>query len=94
MAERHLALVERSIEGPAERARRLYSEAQAAASEHLALLNATLREVSQMAADVAQGGEAYPAGARDLCRRLADELGRTSQTLEATSRRQTADSGR
>ena len=90
MNVQQLTLIERSVESPAERAQRLLVESHEAASEHLRYLNDALRQISLMAAEVARGGEAYPAGARDLCRRLADELSQKANTLEATSRRDAA----
>ena len=90
MSATQLALVERSAESPAARAKRLMQESHEAAAEHLRYLNDALRQVGSMAAEVAQGGEAYPVGARDLCRRLAEELSQKVMTLEATSRREAA----
>ncbi|MEO6339512.1 MAG: hypothetical protein ABIO39_05710 [Caulobacteraceae bacterium] len=90
MSVTQLALVESTAESPATRAKRLLLESHEAAAEHLRYLNDALRQVGAMAVDVAQGGEAYPAGARELCRRLAEELAQKVMTLEATSRRDAA----
>ncbi len=90
MSVTQLALVESSPESPATRAKRLMLESHEAAAEHLRYLHDAMRQVGAMAAEVALGGEAYPAGARDLCRRLAEELGQKAMTLEATSRRDAA----
>ena len=74
---------------PAARARAATSprtrmdEAKLVAREHVAELEALLARVSEMAAEVAQGGEAYPAGVRDACQRLEGEVRTRAQTIGA-----------
>ena len=43
--------------------------------------------VEKMATEIAEGGDAYPPGVRDLCRRLAEDCETRAQTLEAISAR-------
>ena len=49
-------------------------------------LERALAEVMVISNEIADGGEAYPAGARDLCRRLNEEISFRAQTLGAIMR--------
>ena len=53
------------------RVKRLQEEARGLAREHVNALTAALLQVEQLFCEIATGGEAYPAGVRDLARRLA-----------------------
>jgi hypothetical protein len=68
---------------PADRIRRLQHEAKSLAREHIELLAATLTEVSRLSGEIAEGGEVYPVGARELSRRLTEEANMTALTLTA-----------
>jgi hypothetical protein len=70
-------------ESPADRIRRLQLETKVLAREHIEMLVAALAEVSRLAGEIADGGEAYPVGARELSRRLTDEAGNGALTLTA-----------
>lgn len=70
-----------------QRVRSLQAEARGLAREHVAALRAAIKTVEALSADIAQGGEAYPPGVRDIARRLADEIGAKGQTLELLSGR-------
>ncbi|MFN3513588.1 MAG: hypothetical protein ACK41C_11110 [Phenylobacterium sp.] len=70
-----------------ERVRRLQAEARRLAHEHVGALTAALMQVEQLSIDIAAGGEAYPAGVRDLARRLAEECAVKSQTIAAINSR-------
>jgi len=70
-------------ESPADRIRRLQLETKVLAREHIEMLVAALTEVSRLAGEIADGGEAYPVGARELSRRLTDEAGNGALTLTA-----------
>jgi len=84
----HLSVVHIEEENsPAERARRLYAEAQAAAMEQVEHLESTLDAVVQLARGIADGGDIYPAGIRELCRRTAEDAYGRRQTIEALSAR-------
>jgi hypothetical protein len=70
-------------ESPGDRIRRLQHEAKSLAREHVELLAATLTEVSRLASEIADGGELYPVGARELSRRLTEEANMSALTLTA-----------
>lgn len=74
-------------EAPAEtvgaRVRRLQAEAKGLAREHVKGLSAAICEVERMAAEIAEGGDAYPAGVRDVARRFAEDAEARVQTIEA-----------
>ena len=72
----------------AERVRRLQAEAKNLAKDHIRALSAAMVGVEQMAAEIAEGGDAYPVGVRELASRLADELPRKSQLLQTLARRE------
>ena len=67
----------------AERVRRLQAEAKQLAKDHVRSLSTALMSVEQMAMEIAEGGEAYPPGVRDIARRLVDDCESRVQTLEA-----------
>ena len=67
----------------AERVRRLQAEAKQLAKDHIRSLSAAIMSVEQMAAEIAEGGEAYPPGVRDLARRMVEDCELRVQTLEA-----------
>lgn len=67
----------------AERVRRLQAEAEQLAREHIDMFTASLVQTEQIAQEIALGGEAYPAGVRDLARQLAEDSHAKAQTLEA-----------
>jgi hypothetical protein len=52
------------------RIRRLQEEARGMAREHIATLEASLAQVGHIAAEVAEGGDAYPVGVREVARQL------------------------
>src|SRR3569832_342230 len=62
-----------SIESMGDKIKRLQAEARALARE----------QVNALAAEIAAGGEAYPVGARELARKLAEDTPRAIQTFEA-----------
>ena len=67
----------------AERVRRLQTEAKQLAKDHVRSLSAQMLTVEEMAAEIADGGEAYPPGVRELASRLVEDLEARVQTLEA-----------
>lgn len=74
-------------ETTAARIRRLQAEAQALAREEVAALERRISDLAQTARQVAEGGDAYPIGAREVARRLAEELPRQAGVLEALLRK-------
>jgi hypothetical protein len=67
----------------AQRVRRLQLEAKTLAKDHIRSLNQAIVDVEQLAAEIADGGDAYPPGVRDLARRLVEDCEMRVQTLEA-----------
>lgn len=71
----------------ADRVKRLQLEARALAVEQIEALEKLLLQASAMAREIADGGEAYPVGARELAGRLASDLPARAQTLKAVASR-------
>ncbi len=71
----------------AERVRRLQEEAASIARDHIGELERVLEAVNELASEISEGGDAYPVGARDLCRRLADDVASRAMTLNAIVQR-------
>ena len=71
----------------AERVRRLQAEARDLAKAHVRALAEAMAQAEQMAAEIADGGEAYPPGIRDLARRFAEDCEGRIQNLEAINAR-------
>ena len=67
----------------AQRVRRLQAEARMLAKDHVHALAAAIAQAEQLASEIAEGGDAYPPGVRDLARRFAEEAEGRIQTLEA-----------
>jgi hypothetical protein len=74
-------------ETTAARIRRLQAEAQSLARDEVAALERKIVELAQAARMVAEGGDAYHIGAREVARRLAEELPRQAGVLEALLRK-------
>lgn len=67
----------------AERVRRLQAEARALAGDHTREFTSAMVDLETLAMEIANGGDAYPAGIRDVARRLAEDLESRVQTIEA-----------
>jgi hypothetical protein len=78
-----LQLIAPQAETAAQRAKRLMAEARQAAEEQVQAMEASLADIIAMAAEIAEGGEAYPVGVRELARRLVEETQGRLQTLAA-----------
>ncbi|HYF21804.1 MAG TPA: hypothetical protein VD929_00255 [Caulobacteraceae bacterium] len=74
---------EPQAESLSDRVRRLQAEAQSLAKQQIGTLEAKLMELSRLAEEIAQGGDAYPIGARELARRMAEDAAQKALTLEA-----------
>ena len=72
----------------AERVRQLQAEARHLAKDHIHALSTAILNAEAIAAEIAEGGDAYPPGIRDLARRFAEDAEARVQTLEAISARQ------
>jgi hypothetical protein len=69
------------------RVRRLQSEARILAREQIEILCQELLDLSARAADIAEGGDAFPAGVRDMAERLAADLPGRAQSMLAIADR-------
>lgn len=69
----------------ADRAAALYAEARQAASDHAQELFNSMSETMRLADEVGRGSDAYPAGLRDLARRLAVNLKATGDTMASVT---------
>lgn len=89
MSAAHLSIVQSTatVDAPSVRASRLFAEAKEAALEQVKMVELGLRQVISLSSEIADGGDIYPAGVRDLCRRLSEELNTRSQTLETLAQR-------
>jgi hypothetical protein len=75
------------VETVARRVQRLQAEAKQLARDHVAALTTAMASLEELAAEVAEGGDAYPPGVRDVAQRLADDLDSRIQTLTAIQAR-------
>lgn len=82
-AEAEIYDLMRTPETTADRVRRLQLEARALAVEQVEALEAVLMQAAAMAREIAEGGDAYPVGAREIAGRLASDLPSKSETLKA-----------
>lgn len=73
----------RKPETTPERVKRLQMEARALAVEQVEALERVLLEAARMAKEIADGGDAYPVGARELAGRLSADLPARAETLKA-----------
>ena len=71
----------------ADRVKRLQLEARALAVEQVEALEKLLLQSAAMAKEIAEGGDAYPVGARELAGRLASDLPSKAETLKAIASR-------
>jgi len=67
----------------AQRVQRLQAEAHMLALEEIQQFQACLAAAIEKAQEIAKGGEAYPAGIRDLAERIAEDLDSRNQTVRA-----------
>jgi len=75
--------LDRKPETTPERVRRLQAEARMLAREQIVVLEQALMSAAAIAEEIAAGGDAYPAGIRELASRIAEDLPSRSQTLQA-----------
>jgi hypothetical protein len=71
----------RLVETGAQRVRRLQHEAHVLAREQVEILARDLNALAQRATEIAEGGDAYPVGVRELGSRLADDLVQQAQSM-------------
>jgi hypothetical protein len=68
-------------ETTADRVRRLQLEARGLALEQVETLEAALLKAAAIAGEIAEGGDAYPVGAREIAARLASDLPSKAETI-------------
>src|SRR5579875_1948384 len=78
-----LTVVTTRSDSPADRAQTLFEEARIAASEHVSLLVDALMVVGKFSEQIAEGGDIYPVGIRDLARKMADDAIWCAQTCSS-----------
>ncbi|MFI4934880.1 MAG: hypothetical protein ACHP7N_09705 [Caulobacterales bacterium] len=85
MSASHLVVVPAANEpeSATQRIKRLQSEARNLAHQQVEMLAAALTEVAHLAGEIAEGGELYPVGAREIARRLVEDASKQSLTLSA-----------
>lgn len=71
----------------ADRIKRLQAQAKSLAREHIKALETALLDVERLAAEIADGGEAYPVGVREVARRLNAECVSSGDTIKALAGR-------
>ena len=72
----------RKPETTSQRVRRLQAEARILAREQVETLEKSMAALAAQAREVAEGGDAYPAGVRDIAARLAEDLETRSQSMQ------------
>ena len=77
----------RGPESTHDRVKRLQHEARLLAREEVEALQIKLSAAVAAARQIGEGGDAYPAGVRELCERMAAELDGRLQTLTAIADR-------
>ena len=80
-AESAVYEIMRTPETTSERVKRLQLEARSLALEQVEALEAVLLQAAAMAREIAEGGDAYPVGARELAGRLAQDLPAKAETM-------------
>ena len=70
-----------------ERIRHLQAEAKLLAREQIQALENALLQIERLSCEIADGGEAYPVGVREVAGRLAEDCVMKVQTLEAIASR-------
>ncbi len=71
----------REVESGTQRVARMQLEVRTLAREQVENLARDLTAMAQRAAEIAEGGEVYPVGVRELASRMADDLPQKAQTL-------------
>lgn len=73
----------RGPETTAQRVKRLQEEARLLAREEVERLDRDLRRLAEQARTIADGGEAYPAGIRELAGRIGVDTAQRAEILRA-----------
>jgi hypothetical protein len=78
---------ELGVESGIQRVRRLQHEMRVLADEQVVILARDLGAMAIRVGEIAEGGDAYPIGVRELCSRLVDELSAQAQSILAIMER-------
>lgn len=70
-----------------DRIRRLQEEARSLAREHILALESALLQVERLSAEIADGGEAYPVGIREIARRITEDCEARGNTIQVLAGR-------
>lgn len=87
VADNDLKTILPKAETVSQRVQRLQAEAKQLAKDHVRSLTRAMVELEELAAEIADGGEAYAPGVRDIARRMVEDLDSRVQTLEAIAAR-------
>ena len=82
-AESAVYEIMKAPETTSDRVRRLQLEARSLALEQVEALEVVLLKASEMAREIAEGGDAYPVGAREIASRLHVDLPSKAETIRA-----------
>ncbi len=77
----------RGPESTAQRVKRLQDEARMLAREEVERLDRDLRKLADQARSIADGGDAYPAGIRELAGRIGVDTAQRAEILRALMER-------
>lgn len=77
----------RAPQTTADRVKRLQAEARALAVEQLEAFERSLHATAALAKEIAEGGDAYPVGARELAGRISTDLVSKAETIAAITQR-------
>jgi hypothetical protein len=69
-------------ETPADRIRRLRAELKDAANGELEELDTAIEHLREIAQTIADGGEAFPPGVREICRILAEDVVAQAKSID------------
>lgn len=86
----HLKVVTPAADGdesPSDKIRRLRAEIKAAANDEIEELDDAIDHLCQIALSIADGGEAFPPGVRELCRTLAEEVAAQGKSVAVIMQR-------
>lgn len=67
--------------------KRLQAEARGLAHKHVMSLKTALEELRVLAEDISSGGDVYPAGVREIARRLVDDCDARAQAVASLATR-------
>ncbi|MDI1282561.1 hypothetical protein [Brevundimonas sp.] len=73
--------------GTAARVRSLLQEARALALDQVQALETALQDAADLAREIADGGDAYPVGTREMASRLASDLPAKAEAIRAIVKR-------